>query len=79
MPTWKKALVVDAGAVIAITISLFTVPAQTPFWLWAVIAVASLIVLNYVFFISATGGATRSSRKSKWGQHCSDLALASRC
>lgn len=51
MATWKKALLVNAGGVIGIAISLFIVPAQTSLWLWAVVAVAVLMVLNYVFLI----------------------------
>ncbi|HEV2401993.1 MAG TPA: hypothetical protein VGS27_33990 [Candidatus Sulfotelmatobacter sp.] len=51
MPTWKKALVVNVGGVIGIAISLFIVPAQTSLWLWAIVAVAVLTVLNFVFLV----------------------------
>lgn len=51
MPTWKKALVVNVGGVIGVAISLFIVPAQTSLWLWAIVAVAVLTVLNFVFLV----------------------------
>jgi uncharacterized membrane protein YfcA len=51
MTTWKRALLVNAGGVIGIGVSLLIVPAQTPLWLWAVVAVVVLMVLNYVFLI----------------------------
>lgn len=51
MPTWKKALLVNGGGVIGIAMSLFIVPAQTSFWLWVVVAVTVLMVLNYIFLI----------------------------
>ena len=51
MSKWKKTLLVNTGGVIGIATSLFIVPAQTSLWLWLVVAVAVLMVLNYVFFI----------------------------
>lgn len=42
----KQVAVLNVGWLAGITISLFTVPGNTPFWLWACIAGVSLCALN---------------------------------
>ena len=65
MPTWKKALLVNAGGVIGVAISLFIVPAQTSFWLWVVVSVTILLVLNHVFFFWRQTGHSDQEKPSR--------------
>lgn len=46
----KWLVVVNVASLIGIAISLFTVPPQTPFWLWATIAGVTLAGINIVFW-----------------------------
>jgi drug/metabolite transporter (DMT)-like permease len=50
MTPWKKFVGVNVGMLIGIGISLFIVPPNTPFWLWAVIAAVFLAGMNYYLY-----------------------------
>jgi ABC-type branched-subunit amino acid transport system permease subunit len=66
--TWKRALVVNVGALLGIGISLFVVSPRTPLWLFAILSVVSVAVLNYVCFgwrRTANGETGSSPSKSK--------------
>ena len=65
MATWKKALLVNAGGVIGVAISLFIVPAQTSFWLWVVVSVTILLVLNYAFFFWRRNGQSDQGKPNR--------------
>jgi len=47
---WKKATLINVSGLIGIADSLFLVPPQTPFWLWAVLAGVALALLNVLCF-----------------------------
>jgi hypothetical protein len=60
MSTWKKVVLVNAGGLIGVVISLFIVSPQTPLWLWGVLSAAAIAGLNYFCFgwrRTATSGA----------------------
>ncbi len=66
MSMWKKIVLVNGGGLVGIIISLFVVSPRTPLWVWAVVSVAALAVLNYVCFVwrRAAGGGSKSGAKS---------------
>jgi uncharacterized membrane protein YfcA len=50
MSTWKKVLAVNSAGLLGVILSLFIVPSQTPLWMWAIVSVVVLFVLNYLCF-----------------------------
>lgn len=48
MKTWQKFGAVNAGALVGIFVTIFVLPPSTPVWVWAIVAMAALVVLNYV-------------------------------
>lgn len=47
MSTRKKLVIVNISGLIGIAISVFIVPLTTPFWIWAPISAAVLLLCNY--------------------------------
>jgi hypothetical protein len=50
MSFWMRVLLLNLAALIGIVVSLFMVPENTPFWLWATIAGIFLLVWNVPLF-----------------------------
>lgn len=48
MKTWQRFGAVNAGALAGIFVSIFFLPPATPVWVWAIVAVVALAMLNYV-------------------------------
>jgi hypothetical protein len=50
MKTWKRFAVINVGVLTGIGLSLFLVPPNTPFWLWAIIATAIIGGFNFLLY-----------------------------
>jgi hypothetical protein len=49
-------LILNVAAVFGLLVSLFIVPGNTPFWLWCVVAVLVLAVLNIALMLKFRRG-----------------------
>jgi len=47
MTAWKQVAVVNVGGLLGIGVSLYTLPPNTPLWIWATASVVCLAVWNY--------------------------------
>jgi len=48
--TWQIFAALNVGLVLGISASLFMVPGNTPFWLWAAISGCFIMAANYLLF-----------------------------
>jgi hypothetical protein len=49
MSTWKRIVLVNVAGLVGIAVSLFVLPQQIRFWVWASVSVVVLALLNYAF------------------------------
>jgi hypothetical protein len=66
MTTRKKLVIINAGALVGIIISLFTIPPRTPLWMWAAISTIVVGVLNYAVLTRTPKLAETNRRNSTW-------------
>jgi hypothetical protein len=59
MSVGKQLVLVNVAMAIGIAISLFMVPGSTPFWRWATVAVAFLVVGNVTVLVRRPDPAPR--------------------
>jgi len=50
MVAWKKITLMNLAWVVGICLSIFITPAETPLWLWAEIAIATLAIFNFFLY-----------------------------
>jgi hypothetical protein len=50
MSTRKRAIFINGWGILGIAVSMFALPGDIPFWIWAVSAIAALVLLNCVAF-----------------------------
>lgn len=75
MSDWKRFVLLNIAALIGIGASLFMAPGNTPFWLWAVIAVVFLSVWNVLLFRQRGRGSDRAGRSMRTIMAVLGLAL----
>ena len=49
LKTWRRVLLINISLLIGFAISAFILPPNTPAWLWALVCLLALLVLNYFF------------------------------
>ena len=54
---WKRLLLVNVCGAIGVFASIFILPSNTRFWLWAAVSAIVLLILNYLAFSRARSGA----------------------
>jgi uncharacterized YccA/Bax inhibitor family protein len=68
MKTWQTYSLMNLAALAGIAISLFIVPGETPFWIWAACSALGLALCNLLIYFRAVRrrNATSASAKREW-------------
>jgi hypothetical protein len=67
MGTWKRVAFINVFGIVGIVASIFALPENTPFWIWAICSLAVLIILNLVAMRKSPQESSGSGQKVSKG------------